>query len=115
MQDGGEIRTDCWSAHGKIFKENEATCLASETPRTPWKAGQVNHSVGFKSEDGVHTNHVEGVHSVFKRNARRQFATHGPKPEFDGAEQPKLDLVQFRANANLAKKTIDAGIFPSRR
>ena len=34
----------------------------------------VNHKVSFISEEGYHTNHVEGVHGWIKRMAWRQFS-----------------------------------------
>ena len=62
MKRGGVMLTDCWKAYSQAAKE--AGC----THQT------VNHSEGFINKvTGLHTNNVEGIHSVLKKNARSQF------------------------------------------
>ena len=82
--------TDCWKAYLQAAKE--AGC----THKT------VNHSEGFMNkETGVHTNNVEKIHSVLKKNASSQFGhlsylTRSGKPTY-------IDIVCWRTNIKLQK------------
>ena len=58
----------------------------------------VNHQEGFTNADGEHTNVVESIHGVVKREARCQF---GRLPSVNGNGQPRyLDLVIQKADPN---------------
>ena len=62
----------------------------------------MNHSKEFVNRDtGAHTNHVEGLHGVLKRDGRSHF---GCLPYLIGSGDPYyLYLLVFRANARLKK------------
>ena len=62
----------------------------------------VNHSEGFKDPNtGAHTNNVEGIHGVLKRDARAQF---GRLPYITSqGESYYIDLLVWRGNVNLKK------------
>ena len=55
--------TDCWRAYPPAARAAQVEHLT------------VNHSKGFKdAETGIHTNNVEGIHGVIKRDAYAQFS-----------------------------------------
>ena len=56
------MTTDCWRAYPA------AAAAAQGTHRT------VNHGHAFKDPElGAHTNNMEGIHGVLKRDTYRQF------------------------------------------
>ena len=91
MKPGGTIITDCWKAYPAAAEAANVTHFT------------VNHSKGFKDyETGHHTNNVEGIHGVIKRDARAQF-NRLPYLNKDG-DSYYLDLLVWRANARLEKQ-----------
>ena len=63
----------------------------------------VKHSQKFRDPvTGVHTNSVEDMHNVMKRDRRVQFCS---LPSVEAAKVQYLDLVVWRANVRLATKS----------
>ena len=93
MMPGGTLSTDCWRAY-------RAATAAVDVPHLT-----VNHSETFRDPDtGVHTNNVEGIHAVIKKDARRQF---GRLPYLTAEGQSYyLDLLVWRTNTKLKKAEI---------
>ena len=82
------MTTDCWRAYPAAVKAAKVTHLT------------VNHAETFKDpETGAHTNNVEGIHGVVKRDALRQF---GRLPYLTvNGNTYYLDLLIWRANQRL--------------
>ena len=93
MKPGGVLTTDCWRAYPAAAEAAKVMHLT------------VNHSVHFKDPDtGAHTNHVEGIHAVLKKDCRQQF---GRLPYLSSlGETYYLDLLVWRANTRLKKSPL---------
>ena len=63
---------------------------------------KVNHSREFETVNGVHTNHVEGIHSVLKRDSKAQFARYLILDVLGCLRY--LDLLAWRANQRIKLK-----------
>ena len=84
---GATVTTDCHRSYPAILQQ-----LPHVTHMT------VNHSQTLQDPvTSAHTNHVEGVHSILKRETRMQFQR---MPSVPPSGQPRyLDLVLWRANS----------------
>lgn len=88
---GGVVKTDGWPSYA---------ALGSDV-RVDVSHAVVNHKDTFVSADGTHTNNVEAMHSVLKRQMRRRYWQVRSRGD-EGESQNKLQLVLFLENLNLA-------------
>ena len=64
---GSVIRSDCWSAYVNLNNPDEEN-LSTWLPEMNYGYECVNHSVEYVTEDGVHTNTIEGTWFAIKRS-----------------------------------------------
>jgi IS1 family transposase len=61
------LTTDKWRAYGKALKDAESAVTHH----------QVNHSVEFKTKEGHHTNHIEGMWRVVRKELKVRWSRCG--------------------------------------
>jgi IS1 family transposase len=61
------LTTDKWRAYGKALKDAESAVVHH----------QVNHSVEFKNKDGHHTNHIEGMWRIVRKELKVRWSRCG--------------------------------------
>ena len=64
---GSIIHSDCWKAYGEI-----PNLVVEGSDEAAYRHHKVNHSKEFVTEEGVHTNTIEGMWWGIKRNAPKK-------------------------------------------
>jgi hypothetical protein len=67
LKNDAVLTTDKWRAYGKALKDAESAVVHH----------QVNHSVEFKSKDGHHTNHIEGMWRIVRKELKVRWSRCG--------------------------------------